>query len=49
MKLYKISQTFNSGYDTYDCAIVCAKSEDVARNIIPGGWRLGNPPYNMVQ
>jgi hypothetical protein len=43
MKLYKISQTLNSGYDTYGCAIVCAKSEDVARNIRPGGDYWGNP------
>ena len=39
MKLYKISQTVNNGYDTYDSAIVCAKSEDVARHTHPGaGW-----------
>jgi hypothetical protein len=44
MKLYRISQTVNKGYDTYDSAIVCAKSEDVARNIIPGGGDWGNPP-----
>jgi hypothetical protein len=39
MKLYRISQTSNRGYDTYDSAIVCAKSEDEARHTHPGaGW-----------
>jgi hypothetical protein len=43
MKLYKISQTVNKGYDTYYSAIVCAKSEDEARNIHPGDCDWGNP------
>ena len=33
MKLYKIYQNVNSGYDTYDSAIVAANSENEARNI----------------
>ena len=37
MKLYKISQKVNSGYDTYDSAVVCAKNEDEARKIHPNG------------
>lgn len=37
MNLYKISQTENRGYDTYDSAVVCAKSHDEARKIQPGG------------
>lgn len=32
MKLYKISQDINSGYDTYDSAVVCSKNENDARN-----------------
>lgn len=35
MKLYKISQTENDHYDTYDSAIVCADSEEDARLIFP--------------
>ena len=33
MKLYKITQDVNDGYDTFDSAIVCAESEEEARNI----------------
>ena len=39
LKLYKISQDINNGYDTYDAAIVCASSEDEARHLHP---RLGS-------
>lgn len=35
MKLFKISQTANTGYDTYDSAVVAADTEDEARQIIP--------------
>ncbi len=39
MNLYKISQTKNEGYDTFDAAIVCASSEDDAKTINPdGAW-----------
>ncbi len=37
MNLYKISQTQNNDYDTYDSAIVCAESADQARLIGPCG------------
>ena len=33
LKLYRISQTVNTGYDTYDSAVVVAESEDAAREI----------------
>lgn len=39
MKLYLISQDRNSGYDTYDSAVVAAEDEDTARNISPTGQR----------
>lgn len=39
MKLFKISQTFNTGYDTFDSAIVCAPCDEYARNIAPGSSR----------
>ena len=35
MKLFKIWQTENNGYDTYDSAVVAAKSEEDAVNINP--------------
>ncbi len=39
MKIWKISQTQNDGYDTYDSAIVAAETEDEAREINPeGAW-----------
>lgn len=41
LKIYKISQTENSGYDTYDSCIVCAESEDEARKITPCHYQWG--------
>lgn len=38
MKLYLISQSIVSGYDTYDAAIVSAEDEDDARNIHPSDF-----------
>lgn len=38
MKLYKISQNINNGYDTYDSAVVCAENEDEARLIHPSEY-----------
>lgn len=35
MNLYLIAQDENTGYDTYDSAVVCAESEDDARQIHP--------------
>lgn len=35
MKLFLISQYENTGYDTYDSAVVAAPSEEVARNTDP--------------
>ena len=37
MNLYLISQTENDDYDTYDSAVVAAKSEEDARLINPDG------------
>lgn len=37
MRLYKISQTVNSNWNTYDSAVVAAPNEDVARWIHPRG------------
>lgn len=37
MKLYKISQTVNDNYDTYDSAVVCADNADEAKKMHPSG------------
>jgi len=39
MNLYKISQTVNSGWDTYDSAIVAAPDADKARVMHPSGQK----------
>jgi len=36
--LYLISQNKNTGYDLYDSAVVCANTEEEAREINPGGF-----------
>ena len=33
MKLYRLWQNDNNGYDTHDSAVVCAESEDEAKSI----------------
>lgn len=35
MKLYRIYQTVNKGYDTYSDAVVCAVDEEDAKTIHP--------------
>ena len=37
MKLYKISQDVNEGYDTYDSAVVAAPDIETARKMSPLG------------
>jgi hypothetical protein len=37
MNLYKISQTTNNDYDTYDSAVVVAESIEHAQNMHPSG------------
>ena len=36
LRLYLLTQTVVTDYDTYDSAVVCAESEDAARLIHPG-------------
>ena len=50
MNLYLISQDDNTGYDTFDSAVVIAENEEAARQIHPRGagpneW---TEPYNDV-
>lgn len=40
LKLFRISQTVNKDYDTYDLAVVVAENEDDARRIHPDGRGL---------
>ncbi len=47
MNIYKISQTENNRYDTFDSAIVCAESEEAARLIIPGGYDNWGDPFSV--
>jgi hypothetical protein len=37
MKIYKIYQTVNNDWDTFDSAIVAAKNEDEAKSLHPNG------------
>ena len=39
MKIYKIYQTVNGDYDTYDSAVVCAENEEEAKKIHPSPYR----------
>jgi hypothetical protein len=42
MNLYLLTQDKLDGYDTYDSAVVCAKSETAARTIHPSGYEGDN-------
>jgi hypothetical protein len=50
MKLWLISQSVNTGYDTYDGAVVAAETEEAARLTHPStypdsGWPKRLDPY----
>lgn len=40
MNIYKVSQTINNDYDTYDSMIVYAENESNAKVINPGGFHI---------
>lgn len=40
MKLWRISQTAEEGYDTYDSAVVAAETEQLAKETFPTGYRV---------
>ena len=42
MNIYRISQTVNDDYDTWDSAVVVASSEEAARQNHPGGFHDGS-------
>lgn len=49
MKIYKISQTENKNYDTWDGAIVYAPSPEVARNMSPSdGKELTQEDWSVI-
>ena len=43
MNLYKISQTVNNDWDTYDSAVVAAPDEETARTMHPRGTEQVTP------
>lgn len=45
MKLFKLSQDVNDGYDTFDSVIVAAENEDDARNIHPQDNMFSDLPH----
>lgn len=58
MNLYLIWQDVNNGWDTYDSAVVVAKTEEEARNMLPYvpneayDWKSGSwadPKYVQVR
>jgi hypothetical protein len=44
LNLYKITQSANDDYDSYDSAIVAATSEEKAKLIHPSNWTNKNQP-----
>ena len=47
MKLFLISQTVNTKYDTYDSAVVCAATEEDAIKIPPGDPAYYQSPIDV--
>lgn len=39
MKIFLLSQDMNSGYDTFDSAVVASENENEAKRIDPSGFR----------
>ena len=46
MKLWRISQDKNNGWDTYDSAVVAAETEEEARGIYPDNWDNNEKRWN---
>lgn len=45
MKIYKLSQSINTDYDTFDSIIVIAHDEKDAKTIAPSGQTLSKNDY----
>lgn len=46
MKLWLISQSVNSRWDTYDSAVIAAETEEAARYTYPDELKLGDKRWN---
>lgn len=46
MNIYRVSQTENNHYDTYDSIIVAAETEDDARNTLPSEYEKWGEEYS---
>lgn len=46
MKIWKLTQSDNSGWDTYDSIIVAAETESEAKNIMPDEHAAFGKHYN---
>ena len=46
MKLWRISQNVNNGWDTYDSAVVAAESEEEARHTYPSNSDDNDKTWN---
>lgn len=46
MKLWLISQTQNTGYDSYDSAVVAAETEEQAQKIHPSNYLVFHDEYD---
>jgi hypothetical protein len=40
MKLWLLSQNMNTGWDTYDSAVVAAETAEAAKRFDPGGYLI---------
>lgn len=49
MKIYKLTQNVNEGYDTYDAIIVIAKDENQARLMYPKHTNIISEEYDFSQ
>ena len=46
MNIYRISQTQNTDYDTFDSAVVAAETEEDAKNIDPSNMDWDHDSYS---
>ena len=46
MKLFKLSQDINTGYDTYDSVVVAAPNPESAKQILPNKYCVWGENYS---
>ena len=49
MKLWLLTQNVNNGYDTHDGCVVAAKTEEAARQILPGEFMEWGSNHSWVR